>query len=62
LISTAVDPTLRKERVKDGAPEVAPDFLLRLVALTNFMRLSLLKAAHVDVGESCEAGNPGRSG
>jgi hypothetical protein len=28
-----------------------PDFLSRLVALTNFMRLSLRKAAHVDVGE-----------
>jgi hypothetical protein len=24
-----------------------PDFLLRLVALANFMRLSLMKAAHV---------------
>ena len=30
-------------------PHVPPDFLLRLVALTNFMRLSLQKAAHVAV-------------
>jgi hypothetical protein len=37
---------------------------LRLVALANFMRLSLTKAAHVDVGECSVAGNPGalRSG
>jgi hypothetical protein len=28
-----------------------PDFLWGLMALTNFMRLSLLKAAHVAVGE-----------
>jgi hypothetical protein len=27
-----------------------PDFLLRLVALANFMRLSLRKAAQVGVG------------
>jgi hypothetical protein len=35
-----------------------------LVASTNFMRLSLVKAAHAAVGESCVAGNPGtlRSG
>jgi hypothetical protein len=41
-----------------------PDFLLRLVALANFMRLSLLKAAHVAAGECRAAGNPGslRSG
>jgi hypothetical protein len=41
-----------------------PDFLLRLVALANFMRLSLLKAAHVGVGECNVTGNPGalRSG
>jgi hypothetical protein len=34
------------------------------VALANFMRLSLLKAAHVDAGERRVAGNPGtlRSG
>jgi hypothetical protein len=37
-----------------------PDFLLSLVALANLMRLSLLKAAHVDVGECHIAGNPGR--
>jgi hypothetical protein len=27
-------------------PSVSPDFLLHLVALANFMRLSLLKGAH----------------
>jgi hypothetical protein len=34
------------------------------VALANFMRLSLLKAAHAGVGECHVAGNPGtlRSG
>src|ERR1700722_14646113 len=31
----------------------SPDFLLNLVALANFMRLSLLKGAHV--GLSCAA-------
>jgi hypothetical protein len=31
-----------------------------LVALANFMRLSLTKAAHVDVGECRVAGNPVR--
>jgi hypothetical protein len=35
-----------------------------LVALANFMRLSLLKAAHAAAGECRVAGNPGtlRSG
>ncbi len=37
-----------------------PDFLLRLVALGSFMRLSLLKGAQVDVGECRVTGNPGR--
>ena len=37
-----------------------PDFLWRLLALADFMRLSLLKAAHVVVGECRVAGNPGR--
>jgi hypothetical protein len=27
-------------------PSASPDFLLKLVALANFMRLSLLKGAH----------------
>jgi hypothetical protein len=36
-----------------------PDFLSRFVALANFMRLSLRKAAHVDAGEGRVAGNPG---
>jgi hypothetical protein len=39
-----------------------PDFLLILVALANFMRLSLMKAAHVDLGECSVAGNPVRFG
>jgi hypothetical protein len=41
-----------------------PDFLLNLVALANFMRLSVQKAAYADVGEYCVTGNPGalRSG
>jgi hypothetical protein len=38
-----------------------PDFLSNLVALANFMRLSLLKAAHVVAGECHVAGNPVRS-
>jgi len=37
-----------------------PDFLLNLVALASFMRLSLLKAARVAVGEYGVTGNPGR--
>jgi hypothetical protein len=37
-----------------------PDFLWGLVALANLMRLSLLKAAHVAVGECPVAGNRGR--
>jgi hypothetical protein len=36
-----------------------PNFLLRLVALANFMRLSLGKAARVGAGEGLAAGNPG---
>jgi hypothetical protein len=36
-----------------------PDFLLILVASAIFMRLSLTKAAHADVGECCVAGNTG---
>ena len=36
-----------------------PDFLLSLMTPVSFMRLSLLKAAHVGVAESHEAGNPG---
>jgi hypothetical protein len=35
-----------------------PDFLLSLVALANFMRLSLPKAAHEAAGECRVAGNP----
>jgi hypothetical protein len=36
------------------------DFLWSLVALSSLMRLSLLKAAHVAVGECRVSGNPGR--
>jgi len=34
-------------------PSASPDFLLNLVALANFMRLSVLKGAHVAL--SCAA-------
>jgi hypothetical protein len=37
-----------------------PDFLWSLVALASLMRLSLLKAAHVAVGQCRVSGNPGR--
>jgi hypothetical protein len=40
-------------------PGFDPDFLSNLVALANFMRLSLLKASHAAVGECRIAGNPG---
>ncbi len=40
-------------------PYATPDFLLRLIALANFMQLFLLKAAHVAAGVCCVAGNPG---
>jgi hypothetical protein len=33
---------------KQVPPLRSPEFLSRLVALANFMRLSLMKAAHVD--------------
>jgi hypothetical protein len=36
-----------------------PDFLSNSLALANFMRLSLLKVAHVVVGECRVTGNPG---
>jgi hypothetical protein len=51
----AVIGNARKSRSLHSA---TPDFLLILVASANFMRLSLTKAAHVDVGEFCVAGNP----
>ncbi len=38
-----------------GAPQIpplrSPEFLSRLAALANFMRLSLMKAAHVDLSD-----------
>jgi hypothetical protein len=40
-----------------GAP--APNFLPSSRALSNFMRLSLEKAAHVTISWSVVAGNPG---
>ena len=42
-----------QEKKNEGLP---PDFLWSLVALANLMRLSLLKAAYVDVGECHVAG------
>jgi hypothetical protein len=39
-------------------PRLPPDFLSGLVALVNFMRLSLKKAAYVAVNESSVVGNP----
>jgi len=33
-------------------PHVRPDFLSRLVALANFMRLSLQKAAHANLADA----------
>jgi hypothetical protein len=43
-------------------PSVHPDFLSSSLALTNFMRLSLMKAAHASVGGApCrKSGNAGR--
>jgi hypothetical protein len=37
-------------RVAPRSPQRTPDFLSSLLALSNFMRLSLMKAAHADVG------------
>jgi hypothetical protein len=39
-------------------PHVPPDFLSSFLALVNFMRLSLLKAAYAVVGWSHVTGNP----
>jgi hypothetical protein len=39
----------------------APDFLLRLVALMNFMRLSLRERRTRKLVRRSEAGNPGRN-
>jgi hypothetical protein len=49
---------------RTAGPYAAPDFLSSLVALANFMRLSLLKAAYAGVGECSETGKSGtlRSG
>jgi hypothetical protein len=47
------------EEAQQQVHYATPDFLSRLVALANFMRLSLLKAAHVAAGEYRVAGNPG---
>jgi hypothetical protein len=40
------------ERNRGSLHSATPDFLLILVALANFMRLSLLKAAHADVSSA----------
>ena len=39
-------------------PRLPPDFLFSSVALAQFMRLSLKKAAHAVVVESSVIGNP----
>jgi hypothetical protein len=55
---------LGEGRTAGPSPPLPPDFLSNFLALANFMRLSLLKAAHVAAGECSVAGNPGalRSG
>jgi hypothetical protein len=47
------------ERDRRSLHSATPNFLSNLVALANFMPLSLLKAAHAGVGEDSVAGNPG---
>jgi hypothetical protein len=37
-------------RIEKAIVGLPPDFLLNLMALANFMRLSLMKAAHAGVG------------
>jgi hypothetical protein len=37
----------RSDHLRDRFPSPSPDFLWNLMALANFMRLSLLKGAHV---------------
>jgi hypothetical protein len=39
------------EEEQQVPPLRSPEFLSRLVALANFMRLSLMKAAHVDLSD-----------
>ena len=53
-----------RERNRRSLHSAPPDFLLRVVALAEFVRLSLRKAAYVDVDECRVVGNPGtlRSG
>jgi hypothetical protein len=51
------NPALHKKpegtgRVSPGSPKRTPDFLWSLLALASFMRLSLMKAAHADVGHA----------
>ena len=46
-------------RVPHVRPSVHPDFLSSSLALTNFMRLSLMKAAHAPVGGApCRKSGP----
>ena len=49
-VSGRVDEARLPGRVPHVRPGVHPDFLLSSLALTNFMRLSLMKAAHALVG------------
>jgi hypothetical protein len=48
----------RPRPVELQVPRLPPGFLSGLVALVNFMRLSLKKAAYVAVDESSVVGNP----
>ena len=48
----------RPRPVELKVPRLPPGFLSGLVALVNFMRLSLKKAAYVAVDESSVVGNP----
>jgi len=47
LAYSTLDFVVDSARAMVGLP---PDFLTRSLALANFMRLSLMKAAHVGVG------------
>src|ERR1700723_802073 len=44
------EPRLRQSTGAPRSPKRTPDFLSSLLALANFMRLSLMKAAHAGVG------------
>ena len=52
-------PRLRRSDHVRLIPSPSPDFLWNLVALANFMRLSLLKGARAGLVQRWVAGNPG---